>query len=151
MAASSDDSAAVRDPASTTAEDRILQARLMTRRADEGPPAKFQQTVAASRATLQGVLKAEPDNVDALVAMFENVREAEGASSQAAQYLARALAIEPANSAWRMALLELYLRDNRKADVVALLQPIANMPHGGADTAMASDMIKRFAGVGPAQ
>ncbi|QNO25708.1 hypothetical protein EEB18_012985 [Sphingopyxis sp. OPL5] len=147
----SDDIAALLDPAGTTAEDRILQARLMTRRADEGPPAKFQQTVAASRATLQGVLKAEPDNVDALVAMFENVREAEGASSQAAQYLARALAIEPANSAWRMALLELYLRDNRKADVVALLQPIANMPHGGADTAMASDMIKRFAGVGPAQ
>ena len=99
----------------------------------------------------QGVLKAEPDNVDALVAMFENVREAEGASSQAAQYLARALAIEPANSAWRMALLELYLRDNRKADVVALLQPIANMPHGGADTAMASDKNKRFAGVGTAQ
>ncbi|WP_144037651.1 lipopolysaccharide assembly protein LapB [Sphingopyxis sp. KK2] len=147
----SDDIAALLDPAGTTSEDRILQARLMTRRADEGPPAKFQQTIAASRATLQEVLKADPDNVDALVAMFENVREAEGASSQAAQYLAKALAIEPANGPWRMTLLELYLRDNRKADIVALLQPIANMPHGGGDAAMASDMIKRFAGIGPAQ
>lgn len=139
---SSDEIAAMLDPASPAIEDRILQARLMARRADEGPPAQFQRMIATSRTILQTALKAEPDNVDALVAMFENIREADGASPEATQHLAKALAIDPANAAWRMTLLELYLRNGRKADAIALLETVASQPHSGMEAAQAVDMIK---------
>lgn len=142
--ASGDEIAALIEPAGNGIEDRILQARLMTQRADEGPPAQFQRTIASSRAILQAVLKAEPDNVDALVAMFENIREADGASPEATQHLAKALTIDPANASWRIALIELYLRDNRKRDAIALLEAVANQPHGGVDAAQAVDMIKKL-------
>lgn len=140
----SDEIGAMLDPAATGPEDRILQARLMTRRADEGPPAEFHRTIAAARATLNDVLRANPDNVDALVAMFENIRQEEGASPAATAYLAKALAIDPANAEWRMTLLELYMRDQRKAEAIALLRTIVNLPHAGTESRMAADLLRKL-------
>lgn len=127
-----------------TADDpdsRVLRARLMTRQADAGPPARFDRTIASARAMLQAVLQADPDNVDALFGLFENHRVAEGASPKAIQYLSASLAIDPANDVWRATLLELYLRNGRLTDAVKLLQPIANMPHGGSAGEQASQLI----------
>lgn len=139
---------ALLDPAGTTAEDRILRARVMTRSADEGSPAQFQGRIAAARRVLDGVLREDPDNVDALFATFENIREDEGASDAAITYLAKALAIDPNNGQWRMELLELYLRDGRKKDAVALLRPIANLPHGGPEVQEALATIRSLVGGG---
>ena len=140
--ASSEEIAAAIDPAGTTSEDRILQARLAARRANEGPPAQFQRRIVAARSILEKILQAEPDNVDALFAMYDNIREAEGASPKAIQHLARALAIDPTNSEWRLRLLELYMRNGRTADAIRLLEPVANLPHGGGDADMAAELIR---------
>ncbi|GAA0866788.1 hypothetical protein GCM10009115_31630 [Sphingopyxis soli] len=138
---------ALLDPAGTTADDRILRARVMTRGADEGPPAQFQGRIAAARKILDGVLREDPDNVDALFATFENIREDEGASDAAITYLAKALAIDPHNGLWRMELLELYLRDGRKTDAIALLRPIVNLPHGGLEVQEAVATIRSLGGL----
>lgn len=135
------------DPVGTTTDDRILRARVMTRGADEGPPAEFQGRIASARRILDEILRRDPGNVDALYATFENIREDEGASDAAIIYLAKALAIDPNNGAWLMELLELYLRDGRKKDAVALLRPVANMPHGGPEVEEAAAQIKSLGGL----
>ena len=119
----------------------------MPRGADEGPPAQFQGRIAAARKILDGVLREDPDNVDALFATFENIREDEGASDAAITYLAKALAIDPHNGLWRMELLELYLRDGRKTDAIALLRPIVNLPHGGLEVQEAVATIRSLGGL----
>lgn len=127
-----------------TAEDidgRILRARLMSRQAGAGPPARFDRTIAAARAALQSILRTDPDNVDALYGLFENHRIAEGASPKAIQYLSASLDVDPANDMWRDTLLELHLRSGRLSDAIELLQPIANMPHGGQAGKQASRLI----------
>ncbi|HMO73961.1 MAG TPA: tetratricopeptide repeat protein [Sphingopyxis sp.] len=139
---SSDEIAAMIDPEGTATDDRILQARLAARRANEGPPARFERGILAARSALEKILQVEPDNVDALFAMYDNIREAEGASPRAIGHLARALDIDPTNVEWRMRLFELYLRNDRTADAIRLLEPIANLPHGGADAEMAADLIR---------
>ena len=58
------------------------------------------------RKILDGVLREDPDNVDALFATFENIREDEGASDAAITYLAKALAIDPHDGGAGEQLLE---------------------------------------------
>lgn len=133
-------------PADATADDRILRARVITRGADEGPPAQFLSRIAAARKILDEILRQDPGNIDALYATFENIREDEGASDAAIAYLAKALAIDPNNHQWTLELLDLYLRDGRTEDAVALLRPVANIPHGGPEVEEAMARIRSLGG-----
>ena len=45
-----------------------------------------------------------------------------------------------------MELFNLYLRDGRTEDAVALLRPIANNPHGGAEVEEAMARIRSYGG-----
>ena len=46
-----------------------------------------------------------------------------------------------------MELLELYLRDGRKTDAIALLRPIVNLPHGGLEVQEAVATIRSLGGL----
>ena len=117
-----------------------------SRGADEGPAEQFLSRIADARTMLDDVLRQDPGNVDALYVTFENIREDEGASDAAITYLAKALAIDPNNQKWMMELFNLYLRDGGTEDAVALLRPIANNPHGGAEAEEAMARIRSYGG-----
>ncbi|MEI9851002.1 MAG: tetratricopeptide repeat protein [Sphingomonas sp.] len=118
-----------------------LEGRVLVLAARAGGDRNFAATLAESRALLLRVLAKDPWHVDALAGMHENLTEARGANAEAIAYLKRAIEVQPDNVMLRQRAIEHMLRTGDYRGAIAILQPIANAPHGGAVRKHAAELI----------